>query len=603
MKKIIIVSHLNLIIVALCFCLVGSIAILRPAKAAGICDTVTQIPRSECEVLVTFYNNTNGPNWVTPIWAQKWLSSNTPCNWFGVGCDQGHVTEIAIGGDRGLRGRLPSELRNLSYLQSLELPNHQLYGNIPPALGSLTNLRSLHLEDNQFTGTIPPELGQLANLRSLDLTANQLTGSIPPQLGSCSNLVYLSLAANQLTGSIPPELGNLTLLENLGLNTNQLIGTIPSQIGNLINLEGFGLYDNQLSGVIPAEIGNLTLLHSLYLNDNQLSGDIPPEIGNLVNLAYLHLENNQLTGIPPEFGNLANLKQAYLDHNHLSGHIPPELGNLAVEYLYLNNNHLGGSIPSEIGNISDLYILRLDNNQLSGRIPPELGNLGVYNLYLNNNQLSGQVPPELGDISPTMDRLILNDNLLSGPLPANLTRQSRLRFFYFNNTGLCEPEDASLQSWLNGIDYLERSGIACTPPQTISSGGGNLVSQDGQVIVQFPAGAVSSPTVVTYTYYAPQPAEDLTGMDRFFGLEASQNGLPVTQFNRPITIELKYPTHHVLTEDSIDLYWLNNTAWVTDDISVVSKTETSLIGLTDHFTLFAVLGETNSYFFPLIMKH
>ena len=47
-----------------------------------------------------------------------------------------------------------------------------------------------------MTGEIPTELGNLSNLETLDLGGNQLTGEIPTELGSLSNLQGLYLYAS-----------------------------------------------------------------------------------------------------------------------------------------------------------------------------------------------------------------------------------------------------------------------------------------------------------------------------------------------------------------------------------------------------------------------
>jgi hypothetical protein len=61
--------------------------------------------------------------------------------------------------------------------------------------------------------------------------------------------------------------------------------------------------------------------------------------------------------------------------------------------------------------------------------------------------------------------LVLNNNPLSGPLPANLTNISYMggpmANFYFNDTNLCEPQDAAFQTWLAGIGTVQSTGIAC----------------------------------------------------------------------------------------------------------------------------------------------
>jgi hypothetical protein len=132
-----------------------------------------------------------------------------------------------------------------------------LSGSIPSEIGNLTNLESLYLNNNQLTGLIPSEIGNLTNLTSLNLSNNQLTGSIPSEIGNLTNLERLWLNDNQLTGSIPPEIGNLTNLERLYLNDNQLTGEISGNICSLINLQlsndnNFSISNNQLCPPYPS---------------------------------------------------------------------------------------------------------------------------------------------------------------------------------------------------------------------------------------------------------------------------------------------------------------------------------------------------------------
>ncbi|MEN8220451.1 MAG: hypothetical protein ABFS56_29700 [Pseudomonadota bacterium] len=158
------------------------------------CNQVTEIPSTECEVLVTLYNSTNGDNWTDN---NGWLETNTPCSWKGVTCSGGHVSELSL------------------YYNNLS-------GSIPSELSNLNNLKSLYLYDNQLTGSIPSELGNLSNFTWLHLYSNSLTGLIPSELGNLTHLTFLSLANSDLTGSIPTELGNLSNLTMLFLDGNQL---------------------------------------------------------------------------------------------------------------------------------------------------------------------------------------------------------------------------------------------------------------------------------------------------------------------------------------------------------------------------------------------
>jgi DNA-binding SARP family transcriptional activator/Leucine-rich repeat (LRR) protein len=219
------------------------------------------IPQNELEVLIAFFNQTDGPNWKN---SNGWMSEGSPCEWYGVTCSYGSVVE-------------------------LNLYANNLSGSIPRELGGLTNLGVLDLHENQITQDIPPELGSLADLEILDLSFNLLSGPIPPELGKLTELRELYLDGNaKLSGLIPSELGNLFQLHHLELSSylgpTQLSGPIPPELGNLEQLMVLLIDDCQVSGPIPPELGQLTGLLWLALSHNRLSGTMPPEIGNLVNL-------------------------------------------------------------------------------------------------------------------------------------------------------------------------------------------------------------------------------------------------------------------------------------------------------------------------------
>lgn len=285
------------------------------AQDAFACADVSEIPQSECQALVAFYASTNGPDWLSQ---GGWLTTNTPCRWDGVGCQDGHVRTLGLTNNQ-LSGPIPPELGNLANLQELCLHSNNLSGTIPPELSNLTNLQSLILDINLLAGPIPSELGNLANVRRLRLANNDLSGLIPAELGNLAHLEELHLSNNDLRGPIPAELGNLAQLQVLVLEGNPLGGSIPPELGQLANLQELSLFVNQLNGPIPPELGHLANLKALFLGNNQLSGPIPPELGNLVNLQRLHLGSNALSGpIPPKLANLSGLSALLLSYNALT---------------------------------------------------------------------------------------------------------------------------------------------------------------------------------------------------------------------------------------------------------------------------------------------
>ncbi|MER2598997.1 MAG: leucine-rich repeat domain-containing protein [Caldilineales bacterium] len=290
------------------------------------CAGVTEIPLAECQALEALYTATNGAQWKE---RSGWTLTTTPCSWYGVSCQAGHVSALILD-DNNLTGTLPIQLGNLTYLRTLTLPRNLIGGALPTTLGNLIALQTLDISENQLTGALPTQLGSLAALQTLNLSNNQLSGSIPGQLANLSHLQELNLSTNQLSGSIPAALGTIGTLQKLHLNTNLLTGSIPAQLGNLTALHQLVLADNNLSGAIPAGLGNLNQLTHLVLTKNGLSGTIPPELGNLNQLSVLMLNRNRLTGIiPTSLGNLSNLFEVWLNGNALSGAVPENVCSLA----------------------------------------------------------------------------------------------------------------------------------------------------------------------------------------------------------------------------------------------------------------------------------
>ncbi len=228
------------------------------------CHAVTAIPREECETLVKFYQNTDGENW---LYRKGWMSSNNPCEWIDVTCENGRVVKLSLWTTSLLPGNLKGEIPDISQLKNLnelKLSNNQLSGVIPD-LSQLKNLKDVYLAHNRLRGEIP-NLSQSRNLAVLWLSSNQLSGAIP-DLSQVKNLVVLYLPNNQLSGTIP-DLSQLKDLGRLNLSDNQLSGTIPD-LSQLKNLNEFNLSNNQLSGTIP-DLSQLTKLWSFNISGNLL---------------------------------------------------------------------------------------------------------------------------------------------------------------------------------------------------------------------------------------------------------------------------------------------------------------------------------------------
>ena len=301
------------------------------------CAAVTEIPQSECEALVAFYISTGGDNWTNNT---GWLQTSTPCTWYGLTCNEGHVSHLHIYGN-GLSGHLPQELGDLAELIELWLVSRSLAGPIPSSLTNLNRLGVLVLVSSGFSGPLPAYMGKLTALRVLDLSGNQLTGPIPPQLGNLTALADLHLNDNQLDGPIPPELGNLTQLVFLSLENNQLSGSIPPSLGQLTNLCDIDLSFNHLTGTLPRELGNLTRIG--WCRASTQTGGMGDVLRSSTTTACT-FESRRYPA--PPIGYLA------VASNHLSGPIPVELGQLTdTSGLNLSCNMFSGDLPSPVAQV------------------------------------------------------------------------------------------------------------------------------------------------------------------------------------------------------------------------------------------------------------
>ncbi|WP_064966589.1 leucine-rich repeat domain-containing protein [Tenacibaculum ovolyticum] len=323
--------------------------------------------------LITFYNATDGPNWI-----DSWDLNADISTWKGVTVNTvGRVTEL-IHSYRKLNGTLPDDIGKLTELTKLTL-NGGLTGSIPNTICNLTKLESINIGGTDMEGAIPSCLFNIASLRSVKIFGNYSNGKV-------------------LTLDLPNDLSNLTNLTSLSLSLVDLSseGEFPTSILQLTNLESLDLYSNRLTGDIPAEISNLTKLENLSISNNSnITGEIPKEIGQLSNLINLSFSGLSLKGeIPSSIGQLSNLTSLSFSGLSLKGEIPSSIGNLIkLQYLQLSRSNIEGEIPSSFSKLDLLSSLNLSENKFTGKIPTFINTFSnLRYLDLESNNFSGNIP-------------------------------------------------------------------------------------------------------------------------------------------------------------------------------------------------------------------
>jgi hypothetical protein len=173
----------------------------------------------------------------------------------------------------------------------------------------------------------------------------------------------------------------------------------------------------------------------------------------------------------------------------------------------------------------------------------------------------------------------------------------------------------------NGIRGVALSPLIAFPLSTIwdarvratlrPDSGGTLTSDDGDTTLHVPGGAITRTVVLTYTPLSDvQPGGNLRGIGKGFDLTAVYSGTAEAARLQPgyaYTVTTQYDDAELgpAMEDTLRLYgWdADAGAWTQQGmegtVNVASDVVTAHV---DHFSRFAVLGETQRIFLPLVLR-
>jgi len=178
------------------------------------------------------------------------------------------------------------------------------------------------------------------------------------------------------------------------------------------------------------------------------------------------------------------------------------------------------------------------------------------------------------------------------------------------------PGEAWQLAWVDGLLYaaLGDGGLAIFAANATSAGsipttGGGLTAPDGEVGYQFPSGAFTSTVVVTHTTLVPAQVPAPTGGLLFggpvFGVEATyvESG-EKAEPGSAYTMTVRYDPEALgpVKEESLGIHYWDGTRWQRTASGPPDTVFHELTAHPSHFSYWAVLGETERLFLPLVIR-
>ncbi|KAF3637827.1 putative protein-like [Capsicum annuum] len=395
----------------------------------------------------------------------------------------------------GLQGHIPSSIRSLSSVESLDLSGNHLVGEIPTRFASRTSLEVLNLSYNHYKGCIPQgnQFATFENnsyegndrLRGFSLSVvrgndsisetNYTTFSLDDQERNSEFLNDFSKASlmgymYQLMNSLMLNMGYMqfSFLLFLYFCLISFSSSIPhpcrkDQSVALLNF-------NKTLTVDPLLV---ILSYSYPTSSWNMSRDCCSWDGVICNemtghVIELNLGYGGLVGVinsTSSLFQLSHLQRLDLSMNNFSNsHISPEfdtfssLTHLDLSWSYFSG--LFGTISESIFHLPNLETLDLsENDQLNGYFPKTKWNssASLMKLDLNYVNFSDNLPKSLGYLTSVYSLSLAYCNL-RGRIPESLSNLTRIKSLYlqYNSLNGTIPSGCSIRMFsLLSLSHLD----------------------------------------------------------------------------------------------------------------------------------------------------
>ncbi len=152
-----------------------------------------------------------------------------------------------------------------------------------------------------------------------------------------------------------------------------------------------------------------------------------------------------------------------------------------------------------------------------------------------------------------------------------------------------------------------------SPPVSVAipTGGGAPVSPADATTYTFPSGTFTNSVVITHTALYPDSLPstgDLVGIDHAFEViavysDTGQPAQPAAGKTYTVTVQYTDEEKGPAIKDTLALYYWDGGQWVREPTSVVDMGSNTVTATPDHFSHWAVLGETRRVYLPLVLKN
>ncbi|KAK2760308.1 hypothetical protein FQN54_002376 [Arachnomyces sp. PD_36] len=339
-------------------------------------------------------------------------------------------------------GSLPTGIRRLCRLNSLNLSNNRLKMEDIQIIKEVTSLTELKLANNSLEDMLMPEISCLTKLEVLDLRGNSLQ-SLPEGIADLRCLKVVNLAENQLA-SLPLEALKQLPVTELYAQKNNLRGTlIPGSVDRLESLQVLNVAGNALQKLSENDHLELPNLQQLSIDANRMKE--LPDMSSWKALLSLTADSNSIQALPETF-----------------------LGLEKVKYVDLTGNDMS-KIDERIGLMDSLTTFRVANNPLRER---KFLTLDTHDL---KRDLRNRCTPETPQIVEEEDSSVQTEFTLApeSPTGPNSWRVKAGGLLDCSSSELVDLNPADLEaSRASSRDircmYLHHNRLRCVPVPALS---------------------------------------------------------------------------------------------------------------------------------------